>query len=146
MRVLLIHLFSAIASDILLMLTAVTSMLYLRQDDSLKNKKQIIALPSIQAIDTLGLRLLISAFIFMTIGIVAGSYLAYSEWGLTWYLDPRQLWSMANWVVFAFVLLARFWVGWRGRLAVLITLTGVTLMLVGFLTLHYFNWSQHHGF
>lgn len=145
MCVLLTHLFAAIASDILLMLTAVTSMLYLRQDDSLKNKKQIIALPSIQAIDTLGLRLLVSAFILMTIGIVAGSYLAYSEWGPAWYLDPRQLWSMANWVVFAVVLLARFWVGWRGRRAVLITLTGVTLMLVGFLTLHCFNWSQHHG-
>jgi ABC-type uncharacterized transport system permease subunit len=143
--VLLVHLFSAIASDILLMLTAVTSLLYLRQDYFLKHRKRIISLPSIQSIDTLSLRLLISAFVLMTFGILAGSVLAYQEWGGRWYLDPRQIWSMVNWVVFAFVLLARFWVGWRGRSAVLITLTGVTLVMIGFFALHYFNWSQHYA-
>lgn len=127
------------------MLTAVTSLLYLRQDYCLKYKKKIIALPSIQSIDAFGLRLLISAFVFMTIGIIAGSFLAYNQWGSRWYLDPRQIWSMLNWCVFAVVLMARFLVGWRGRLAVIITLIGVTLMLIGFLTLHYFNWSQHHA-
>lgn len=140
---LIVHLFSAIASDVLLMLTAITSLLYLRQDYCLKNKKQIIALPSIQSIDLLGLRLLISAFILMTLGICAGSVLAYRQWGSHWYLDPRQIWSMVNWVVFACVLWARFWVGWRGRLAVCVTLAGVTLVMIGFFALHSFNWSQH---
>ncbi|MEI6806226.1 MAG: cytochrome c biogenesis protein CcsA [Myxococcaceae bacterium] len=142
---LFVHLSSAIASDILLMLTAVTSLLYLRQDYVLKNRKKIVSLPSIQAVDTLGLVLLITAFVLMTLGIVAGSWLAFKQWGTYWYLDPRQLWSMSNWVLFAIVLLARFWVGWRGRLAVLITLMGVTLMLIGFLTLNYFNWSHHYA-
>lgn len=143
--VLIIHLFTAIASDVLLLLTAMTSALYLRQDYFLKHRKKIISLPSIQSIDNLGLKLLISAFIFMTVGILAGSVLAYEQWGSHWYLDPRQIWSMVNWAVFAVVLMARFWVGWRGRTAVLITLSGVTLMLLGFWALHYFDWSQHEG-
>lgn len=127
------------------MLTAVASLLYLRQDYCLKHRKRVISLPSIQAIDTLGLRLLIGAFILMTLGIIAGSLLAYAQWGSRWYLDARQIWSLVNWVVFAFVLLARFWVGWRGRSAVIITLTGVTLVMVGFFALHYFNWSRHYA-
>lgn len=128
------------------MLSAVASVLYLRQDYCLKNRKKIISLPSIQAIDAFGLRLLISAFILMSIGIVAGSFLAYAQWGSYWYVDPRQIWSLTNWGVFAAVLIARFRVGWRGRSAVIITLIGVTIMLVGFLALHYFTWSRHYAF
>ncbi len=118
-------------------------MLYLFQEHTLKSKKQVISLPSIQAIDALGLALLINAFIFMTIGIVAGSWMAFQEWGTYWYLDPRQLWSLGTWGLFAFVLMARAWVGWRGRLAVLTTLTGVSLVLIGFFVIHYLSWSQH---
>lgn len=142
---LLIHLLSALISDVLLIFTAGASLLYLRQDYLLKYRKRIVSLPSIQRIDGVGLGLLISAFSFMTVGIIAGSYLAYRDWGAYWYFDPRQVWSLLNWVLFAFVLMARFLVGWRGRLAVIITLSGVTLMLIGFLTLHYFSWSQHYG-
>ncbi|MBL4818623.1 MAG: cytochrome c biogenesis protein CcsA [Deltaproteobacteria bacterium] len=140
---LFVHLVTAIVSDVLLMLTALTSILYLLQEHALKASKQVIALPSIQSIDLFGLRLLVTAFILMTIGIGAGSWMAYEQWGIYWYLDPRQLWSMANWALFAFVLLARFWVGWRGRRAVMTTLVGVTLVLVGFFVMHYLSWSQH---
>ena len=143
---LLFHLISAIASDMLLMLTAMISILYLWQDYCLKYRKKLVALPSIQALDTLGLYLLITAFVLMTFGICAGSYLAYNQWGKYWYLDPRQLWSLANWTVFGFLLLARFLVGWRGRRAVQITLFGVTWVLAGFFLLHYFSWSRHAGF
>ncbi len=125
------------------MLTAVTSLLYLYQDHTLKYRKQVVALPSIQAMDLWSLRLLIAAFVLMTFGILAGSRLAFEQWGDGWYLDLRQLWSIANWALFAFVLLARFLVGWRGRLAVLTTLGGVTLVLLGFFVLHYFSWSRH---
>lgn len=145
-KMLLVHLASAIISDVLLMLTAVTSLVYLYQEHALKYRKQIVALPSIQAIDLLALRLLIAAFILMTMGILAGSWMAYEQWGENWYLDPRQLWSMLNWALFAFVLLARFWVGWRGRLAVLTTLFGTTLVLIGFFVLHCFSWSRHAEF
>jgi ABC-type transport system involved in cytochrome c biogenesis permease subunit len=141
--VLFVHLASSILSDLLLLFTAAASMLYLFQEHTLKAKKQVISLPSIQAIDTLGLALLINAFIFMTIGIIAGSYMAYEQWGRYWYLDPRQLWSLSTWCLFAFLLIARAWVGWRGRRAVLTTLAGVSLVLAGFFVTHYLSWSHH---
>ena len=143
---LFLHLFSSLASDILLLATATASLFYLRQNYCLKTQKKIISLPSIQALDNWILRLLISAFALMSLGIVAGSILAYQQWGRYWYLDPRQIWSVVNWFVFAVVLLTRFLVGWRGPRAVWVTLSGVTLMMLGFLMLHYFSWSQHHGF
>ncbi len=145
-QVLFVHLASSILSDALLLMTAAASMVYLFQEHALKTKKQIISLPSIQSIDTIGLALLINAFAFMSIGIVAGSWMAFQEWGEKWYLDPRQIWSMANWTLFAFVLIARAWVGWRGRRAVLTTLSGVTLVLIGFFVIHYLSWSQHAQF
>lgn len=140
-----IHLLSSLASDVFLVLSALISILYLRQDANLKRKKRIGSLPSLHKMDQFGLFLLFVAFVLMTLGMFAGSILAYQTWGPYWYLDPRQLWSVCVWLLFAFVLLARWQAGWRGRKAVFVSLSGSMAMLLGFFLLNYFHWSQHYG-
>lgn len=141
-----VHLGFALAADVLLVLTAIISLAYLIQDHLLKNKKlnlDWLHLPSIQVLDEIGLKLLTLSFLMMTIGIIAGSLLAQQHWGPGWYLDIRQIWSTATWLLFAVVLLARFTVGWRGRRAALVTLVGVTFVITGLFILNYVSWTKH---
>ncbi len=140
------HLGFSLASDVLLVLTAVVSLAYLIQDHLLKNKKVTLSwlhLPSIQVLDEVGLKILTLSFLLMTIGICTGSLLAKRYWGPGWYLDIRQIWSTATWLLFAVVLLARFTVGWRGRRAALVTLVGVTFVITGLFILNYVSWTKH---
>ena len=76
---------------------------------------------------------------------MAGSIMAYQEWGPHWYLDPRQIWSTVTWLLFAVVLIARATVGWRGRKAALVTLVGTSLVVIGLLVLNYGIWTRHGG-
>lgn len=141
-----VHLGFALASDVLLVLTAIISLAYLIQDHLLKTKKlnlDWLHLPSIQVLDEIGLKILTLSFLMMTIGIVAGSLLAQQYWGPGWYLDIRQIWSTTTWLLFAVVLLARLTVGWRGRRAALVTLVGVTFVLTGLFILNYVSWTKH---
>lgn len=90
--------------------------------------------------------MLAASFVLMSLGIVAGSVLAHLSWGPYWYLDPRQVWSMLIWLLFAAVLLLRYWVGFRGRKAAMVTLVGVTLMLIGVLGVDYSAATKHPNF
>lgn len=141
-----VHLSFALVADALLIIAALLSSIYLVQDYLLKSKRTKYIwsyFPSINLLDELCLKLLIISFACMTIGIIAGSKLAMDYWGPRWYLDVRQIWSMAIWLLFAAVLLARFTVGWRGPRAQWVTLIGVCFMILGLFFLNYLGWTKH---
>jgi ABC-type transport system involved in cytochrome c biogenesis permease subunit len=146
LMLLTLHLATSLVSDVLLMVAAVLSMAYLMQDYLLRHKKignARLKLPSIHVLDDIGLKVLTTAFVLMVVGIVAGSFLAMNHWGPRWYLDARQLWSVATCLLFAAVLIARLTVGWRGRKAAWVTLIGTTLVITGLLGLNYVTWTKH---
>lgn len=129
-----IHLGSAIFSDVFLTLAALIAIIYLVQDRMLRAKKQgpnVGALPPIMLLDKLSTALLACGFVLMSIGIAAGVFLAKEHWGPHWYRDPRQIWSLLTWFVFAGILYARISVGWRGRRAAWLTLVAACFALGG---------------
>ena len=69
--------------------------------------------------------------------------MAREAWGPLWYLDARQVWSVLVWILFAAILIARFLAGWRGRMASIISLTGVVFMLVGHVGLGAMTQTKH---
>jgi ABC-type transport system involved in cytochrome c biogenesis permease subunit len=74
-------------------------------------------------------------------GLVFGMVWAYRAWGTYWSWDPKEVWSLITWFVFALYLHTRIVMGWKGKrsawiaiigfLAALFTYFGVNYLLSG---------------
>lgn len=89
-------------------------------------------LPPLQTLDDLNRRLVVGGFIALSFAFVTGAFFASARGGLRW--DPKELATIAAWLVFAGVLIARLFAGWRGKKVALLTLTGFGFVLVSFLS------------
>lgn len=93
------------------------------------------------SLDKISYRLIAFAFPFLTLGLTTGAVWAKVAWGNYWGWDPKETWSLINWLVYALYLHLRFIKGWQGKraaylsiigfLTVLFTFIGVTLFLPG---------------
>jgi len=109
--------------------------MYLTQERQLKRKnpREIYRrLPSLQVLDKVGYYLLRFGFIFLTLGIVSGSIWAKDAWGAFWSWDPKEVWTLITWLIYATVLHARAISGWRGRKAAYLSIAGFISLLFTF--------------
>ena len=103
-----------------LFVSFVSSVLYLLQERSLKAKRSqgwFAKLPALAVVDDIGLRSLVLGFPFMTLGLIAGSVVAQSLFGATYFKDPKVVLSLLMWAVYMLLLFTRWTAGWRGRRA-----------------------------
>ncbi|WP_405062367.1 c-type cytochrome biogenesis protein CcsB [Kribbella sp. NBC_01505] len=90
-------------------------------------------LPSAEAMDGTAYKVLAFAFPLWTFGVlVAGPIWAYYAWGRAWGWDPKEVWSLVTWVVYAAYLHARATAGWRGRRAATIAIIGWFVFIFNF--------------
>mgnify|MGYP001058513781 FL=1 len=110
----------------------VASLLYLGADSEEKRER----------FDALAYRAVAVGFPLFTLGgLVFGMVWAYRAWGRYWGWDPKEVWSLITWFVFALYLHTRIVMGWKGRrsawiaiagfLAALFTYFGVNYLLAG---------------
>jgi ABC-type transport system involved in cytochrome c biogenesis permease subunit len=110
----------------------VASLLYLAADSEEKKER----------LDALSYRAVAVGFPLFTLGgLVFGMVWAYRAWGRYWAWDPKEVWSLITWFVFALYLHTRIVMGWKGRrsawvaiagfLAALFTYFGVNYLLAG---------------
>jgi ABC-type uncharacterized transport system permease subunit len=107
-----------------------SSVLYLLQERRLKSKRTegfLAKLPALAVVDDIGLRSLVLGFPFMTLGLIAGSVIAQTLFGPTYFKDPKVVLSLLMWAVYMLLLFTRWAAGWRGRRA-------ATLSAVAFLS------------
>jgi cytochrome c-type biogenesis protein CcsB len=143
-----VHFSLAIAADALLVVAGTASVAYLFQDRLLRAKSfgpTFRKMPPLHVLDEIAHRLLTVGFLLMTLGMVAGTYLAKKTWGSYWSNDPRQTWSLITWFIFAAVLHARIVSGWQGKRAAWLTLLGVALVLSGLVGLSRLTKTRHGG-
>jgi len=92
--------------------------------------------------DGLAYRAVAVGFPLFTLGgLVFGMVWAYRAWGSYWSWDPKEVWSLITWFVFALYLHTRIVMGWKGQrsawiaiigfLAALFTYFGVNYLLEG---------------
>lgn len=94
--------------------------------------KIIQILPPLEVMELLLFKLIATGFILLTV-VLASSVIIFK----TLFVTPiwqKLLLSLVAWLVFAGLLLGRWYFGWRGRLAIRSTIIGVT-----FITLVYFG-------
>jgi len=142
------HMMLSLTGEALFVLASLAGLMYLIQDRLIRGKKagrtsQLF--PSLGELDRINHLCLLWGFPFLTLGILAGSLWARITWGSHWQWDPKQVWTLLAWGLYAFLLHQRLAIGWRGRraarwsLAVLASLA--ILMIVGklfFQSLHPF--------
>jgi cytochrome c-type biogenesis protein CcsB len=94
----------------------------------------MLRVPSAEAMDAVAYKVHAFAFPLWTFGVlVAGPVWAYYAWGRAWGWDPKEVWSLVTWVVYAAYLHARATAGWRGRRAAMVAIVGWVVFLFNFI-------------
>jgi len=120
----------------------ITSIMYLRVEAREKGRQASKSGLTAERLDSISYRAIAIGFPLFTLGgIVFGMVWAYKAWGTYWSWDPKEVWSLITWFVFALYLHTRIVMGWRGRrsaaiaiigfLAALFTYFGVNYLLAG---------------
>ena len=124
-----LHIGLLLAAYAALILSLLTSVLYLVQEQRLKSKQPALAaLPPLETTDQIALRALLFGFPCMTAGLLIGSALAERTIGPSFFLDPKVLLSFAMWIAYIGMIYIRRHSGLRGRRAVY--LSGFVFLVV----------------
>lgn len=137
---LLLHVMMVLSGYAALLLTAVASVFYLIQERQLKQKKSVQLfrrLPPLGTLDNLITNSMGFGFVFITLGVVAGSAWAFIESGTAWIKDPRIALSFVTWGFYLTMVFLRATAGWRGRKA--------AFMAVAVLCCSAITWAAHVG-
>lgn len=137
---LLIHVVMVLLGYAALLLTAVGSMFYLIQERQLKSKRPgtfFDRLPPLGTLDNLITHSMSFGFVFITVGVIAGSAWAFIESGTSWITDPKIGISLVTWLFYLVMVFLRATAGWRGRKAALMAITVLCCSAI--------TWAAHVG-
>lgn len=137
-----LHVSVTLLGEAFLAIAFITSIMYLVADSREKKQKDQKSGLSAEKLDSISYRSVAIGFPLFTLGgLVFGMIWAYKAWGSYWSWDPKEVWSLITWFVFALYLHTRIVMGWKGRrsafiaiigfLAALFTYFGVNYLLAG---------------
>jgi cytochrome c-type biogenesis protein CcsB len=145
---LVIHVAAVMIAGALFLVGAAASLLFL-----LKSRAEargiegafLARVPSAVLMDRVAFRVNAVAFPIWTFGaLIAGPIWAYNAWSRYWGWDPKEVWALITWIVYAGYLHARVTAGWKGRRAAIIGLIGFATFLFSFYGVNLlFGGSQH---
>lgn len=99
-------------------ISSVAAIMYLTQEHDLKLHKVravLARLPSIERLELIAGRILAAGFVLLTAGLSMAPFLMKAEYGVYLRPDPKIMWSVFVWVLYAGLLVARWWFSQRGR-------------------------------
>ncbi|MBI4687235.1 MAG: c-type cytochrome biogenesis protein CcsB [Nitrospirae bacterium] len=108
------------------------AIMYLLQERYLKSKRLsglFLRLPNLQILDEANYRLISIGFPLLTLAIITGSIWANTAMGRYWRWDPKEVWALTTWLIYALVLHLRVTIGWRGRKAAILSIIGFILVI-----------------
>lgn len=117
-------------------LAFLAGLMYLLQEGQIKAKRTGMIyrrLPSLNILDNLNYYCLTFGFPLMTLGIITGAAYAQATLGKYWRWDPKEVWSLILWLVYAALLHQRLTVGWRGRRAAVMAIIGFSVLCFTFI-------------
>jgi cytochrome c-type biogenesis protein CcsB len=145
---LVIHVVAAIIATAAFTLGGISSVLYLlKTREGAGTTGYLARVPSPADLDRLSYRLHAFAFPVWTFAVlIAGPIWAYEAWSRYWGWDPKEVWALITWVVYAAYLHARATAGWRGRKAAWLALVGVATLWFNFVGINYFSSTSQHSY
>ena len=130
-----VHTLLAFLGDAAFAMAFGIGIMYLIQEHHLKKKRLdglFQRLPNLQILDEVNYRLITIGFPLLTLAIITGAMWAESAWGSYWRWDPKEVWSLVTWFIYALVLHVRLTVGWRGRKAAILSIAGFACVIFTF--------------
>ena len=132
---LIIHTILAFLGDASFAMAFGIGIMYLMQERYLKSQPLsglFLRLPNLQVLDELNYRLISLGFPLLTLAIITGAIWASTALGKYWRWDPKEVWSLVTWLIYALVLHLRLTLGWRGRKAAILSIIGFILVIFTF--------------
>lgn len=100
------------------------------KDEKNENNSSLAGtLPSLDILDILIYQSTALGFIFLAMGIMTGSVWAHYAWGSYWSWDPKEIWSLITWLIYAIMLHTRYVRGWRGKRMAIMAIAGFVSVL-----------------
>jgi cytochrome c-type biogenesis protein CcsB len=130
-----IHTTLAFLGDAAFAMACGVGIMYLIQERNLKSKhlsSLFQRLPSLQVLDEINYRLITIGFPLLTLAIITGIVWANTAWGTYWRWDPKEVWSLITWIIYALVLHLRLSIGWRGKKAAIASIVGFVIVIFTF--------------
>jgi len=122
----------------------VTSILYLRAEAKEKKGETSGYGLSAEKLDSISYRAVAVGFPLFTLGgLVFGMVWAYKAWGSYWSWDPKEVWSLITWFVFALYLHTRIVMGWKGRRSAVIAILGFLAAMFTYFGVNYLLSGLH---
>lgn len=143
------HIFSVIIAYGTFAVAFVISMMYLLVDNQLKKKKLsslITNLPSLDTLDLYNHKLVSIGFFLLTISIFLGAMWAQNVWGAFWRWEPKEIWSVVTWIIYAAYLHTRLASGWQGRRVAMLNSFGFATVLFNYVIVRFFFTAGLHQF
>lgn len=127
------HAWLALFSYATLSVATVTALMLAAQERRLRQRRTLVTssvLPPLIQIETLLFRLLLAAFVLLSLTLVSGA--AFIDDLFAQHLVHKTVLSILSWIVLGVLLAGRQRYGWRGRKAVRLTLLAMGLLLLAF--------------
>jgi len=143
------HIIMIFTGEAALAMACGTGILYLIQENAIKNKKRGFfynRLPSLDMLDSTGYSCIATGFVMLTFGLITGFIYAKSIWGKFFSWDPKEIWSMVTWLVYAALLHGRLTSGWRGKRSAIMAIIGFAILIFTFLGVNFFIGGYHQVF
>ena len=131
---LLVHAALSVVAYAIFSLAAVQAGLLYAQNNQLKHHltgKLVKALPPLQTTEALLFEMVWVGFVLLTLGILTGTIFVEDLFAQK--VAHKTIFSILAWILFAVLIAARRFWGWRGLVAAKMTLAGVFILMLGFL-------------
>jgi ABC-type uncharacterized transport system permease subunit len=128
-----IHVLLSMLAYSLLTLASVQAILLAVQDHHLHTRQPtgfVRALPPLQTMESLLFEMIGAGFVLLTLALVSG--FAFLEDMFAQHLVHKTALSTLGWLVFGALLVGRFRYGWRGRTAIIWTLSGFVILVLAY--------------
>ena len=125
------------------------AIIYLIQERQIKGKKAGFfyhRFPSLNRVDSMGYASIVVGFSMLTIGFITGGIYAQLVWGRYWSWDPKEVWSLITWLIYAALLHERIAMGWHGRRAAIMAIIGFAALLFTFFGVNFLLEGHHAPF
>jgi ABC-type uncharacterized transport system permease subunit len=130
---LVIHITISILAYSLLALASLQALALAIQDHQLHNRHPgglIRVLPPLQTMETLLFEMIGLGFLLLTAALASG--FAFLDNMFEQHLAHKTILSLIAWVVFGILLVGRFRAGWRGKTAIIWTLSGFVVLMLAY--------------
>lgn len=130
-----IHLFLAVFGYGALFAAFTMGVLYLFQEREIlarSPRRFYYLIPSLERSDTIGSRAVLGGFGFLTLAMATGFLWNHSLYRRYWTGDPKEWASLAAWVLYVVIIVARWRGGWGGRRAAWLAIVGFGMIVFAF--------------